>query len=152
MTAWKSSDWLGNVWESETGAGKFEITGAAYFWDRPVCWIDGETIAYWGIGEDDEEMRDAVVIYNLPERLTVKTIDGVPRGGLFFDQVLYCVSKPFGLSVWDIETNALIFEDKQVKPTAIYKIDDVFLAEAAKNSLRLNSFVSTGEKRRESKA
>jgi hypothetical protein len=37
LTAWSLQRWLENIWESEGGGSKFDITSAAYFWDRPIC-------------------------------------------------------------------------------------------------------------------
>lgn len=137
LMAWDLEAWLKNEWESEDGESKFDITGAGYFWDRPLCWIDGERIAYWGVGGDDEEMADSVVIYDLAKRAEVRVINGVPKSDLFFDKYLFCSSKEKGLSIWDIEKSKPVYANPDLKPQTFIKFGADYLTGISEKSIRL---------------
>lgn len=127
MAAWRTDAWLGesgNVWESEDGPTKFSIdeTGAGYFWDRPNCWLDNDTVAFWGRGDDDEELEDAVGIYSLSERKLLRWLEGphARDGFLAFDKengVLIAVSPKAGTTLWDIQSEEKLAEDSTLHPT-----------------------------------
>jgi hypothetical protein len=124
IVVWRTDAWLGpggNAWESEDGPTKFDIyeTGAEYFWDRPLCWVDDDTLAFWGRGDDDTELENAVGIYSLPERKLLCWIDGPQaREGLLAhdDGVLIAISPRLGVSVWDIQTGTKLAEDATLRP------------------------------------
>ncbi len=127
MAAWHTNAWLGengNMWESEDGPTKFSIdeTGAGYFWDRPNCWLDDNTIAFWGRGDDDEELGDAVGIYSLSERKLLRWLEGphARDGFLAFDKDnggLIAVSPKAGTTLWDIQSGEKLAEDSELHPT-----------------------------------
>lgn len=135
LTAWSLQEWLKNPWESEDGKSKFDITASAYFWDRPICWIDENTIAYWGVGDDDEEMEDSVVIYDLLERKELKIIKGIKKSDLFFDKYLYCYSQKTGLGIWNIETSTKLFSSEYIKPNILIKTRKGIVINTSKNNI-----------------
>ncbi|MGC4045684.1 MAG: hypothetical protein QM758_17980 [Armatimonas sp.] len=126
MGAWRTDAWLGksgNVWESEDGLTKFYIeeTSAVYFWDRPHCWLDDDTIAFWGRGDDDEELEDALGIYSLPERKLLRWVEGphARDGFLAFEKdegVLIAVSPKSGTTLWDIQSGEKLVEENTLHP------------------------------------
>lgn len=135
LTAWSLEKWLDNIWESEDGESKFDITSAAYFWDRPICWSDDNTVVYWGVGDDDEEMEDSVVIFDLLKKEAVKIINGIPIGELFFDDYLFCNSLKKGLSIWDIETSDLMYSNENIKTETFIKFEKGFIINISKNEI-----------------
>lgn len=142
LTAWSLAEWLQNPWESEDGNSKFEITSAAYLWDRPLCWIDKNTLAYWGVGEDDEEMEDSAVIYDVVKRKEIKIIKGVTKGKLLFDKYLYCSSLQNGLSIWNIETSALMYSNEKIKPDTFIQSQNGIIIGVSENHIEFLKIIS----------
>ena len=82
VEVWNIDAWLGkqgNVWESEDGPTKHSLTNAGYLWNRPLCWLDDETVAIWGRGDDDADMEAAIGIYSVESGTLSKWIEGPKR-------------------------------------------------------------------------
>ena len=63
VASWSLRRWLeDNPWESEDGPTKRDLCARNYYWDGPLCWIGGRTLAVWGYGNDEENLIPAAVL------------------------------------------------------------------------------------------
>lgn len=127
-TAWSMDAWLGNVFESEDGPSRCQLVERSYFWDGPVAWLDEDTIAVWGYGDDDENLVPAALICSLVDRSherwfagpTIRRPRAYPPRDLsdtwVFDRWLFSVSDEDGTCVWDVATGERIAKDATLKP------------------------------------
>lgn len=120
-TVWNVERWsLENVWESEDGPTKHDICARDSYWDQGIAWLDNETIALEGIGDDDYEMIEGVRVFDAREIAApqdgrwradlrwAKEIDVIPGpvGRLFSDAGSLFSSDEGGLSRWDLVDGA----------------------------------------------
>ncbi len=67
VESWSLRRWLQeNTWESEDGPSKKTLCRRDYYWNGPLCWIDGQTLAVWGYGKDEEWLIPAVRVFDVP--------------------------------------------------------------------------------------
>ena len=59
LRRWRHED----VYESEDGETVQRLRFVNYHWGDSMCWLDADTLAIGGIGNDDEAMIDGVEIY-----------------------------------------------------------------------------------------
>lgn len=141
VRCWDLSRWLNeNVWESEDGPTVTSLCGADYYWDRPLCWVDDNKVAWWGIGDDDLTMLPAIVVHNM-EKVAERVIipgpfGGLPlespssetqaenqnvdrtEGGICFDRWLFAWKPQHGLSAWDISDGSRVYNRQDICPVA----------------------------------
>jgi hypothetical protein len=117
---WSVDRWLSeNVWESEDGPTRKDMCGRNYYWDHGIAWLDEETVALGGIGDDDAAIIDGARIFDItstespgpgwnPRWLWAKEIAAFagPAGKFFSDGKSLYSSSQNGLSRWDPKTGA----------------------------------------------
>ena len=75
MRVWDLHRWRhDDVYESEDGESVRSLRVVNYRWGDPICWLDNETVAVGGIGQDDLAMIDGVEIYSAETGLRVGRI------------------------------------------------------------------------------
>lgn len=116
-SVWSVEKWLSeNVWESEDGKTRREVCARENYWDHGIAWLDEETVAIGGIGDDNEIVDGARIFditktgpagdkwrsdWNWAREITAFT---GPTGRFFSDgKWLYSASEA-GLSRWDPKT------------------------------------------------
>jgi hypothetical protein len=87
------------------------------------------------MGDDEEEMKDSVVLFDLLNKETVKVINEIPIGKLFFDDYLFFNSLKKGLSVWNIETSNLMYSNKNIKTETFIKFENGFITNVSNNKI-----------------
>ena len=117
---WSVDCWLSeNDWESEDGPTRKEVCARSYYWDHGIVWLDDETLAIAGIGDDDAEMIDGARIFDItstgslgrkwrsdwPWRREITKFAG-PAGKFFASKNRLYSSVEAGLSMWDVEAGA----------------------------------------------
>ena len=151
IVTWNLRRWLQeNVWESEDGPSRKELCWRDYFWDGPLCWIDGQTLAVWGYGDDDAELIPAVRLFDVASGQELRWFPG-PFGGsrgdwvpisedgeqmewraemlgrLAFDTYLFSFSQEYGTSVWDAQTGERLLFDAALRPLRYHRGAHQFL-------------------------
>lgn len=115
---WSVERWLSeNIWESEDALTRRDVCAREYYWDHGVSWLDEETVAIAGIGDDDNEIVDGARIFDVtstgsasPEWRSdwqwareITSFEG-PAGRFFSDGKWLYTSAKSGLSRWDTKT------------------------------------------------
>lgn len=154
IRSWSLESWLQNPWESEDGDSVRGLAYRDYFWDSPMCWVNGSTLAVWGLGDDDAWMVDAVLLIDTTTGKTLSWFAGpqVRRPGawpprtlaksLFYDEYLYSVSAEAGISVWDIESGERLLSDEKFAPSSYHPNSREFVA-ILSSGLRFSKLVGT---------
>jgi len=159
VSTWNLKQWLDeNVWESEDGASRKDICGRGYYWDGPMCWVDKQVLAVWGLGDDEETLIPGVMLFDVSTGQELKRFGG-PLGGsksemieasekessvynaagsLFFDEYLFSsmLGKPF--SVWDVKDGARLLEVPDFTPVAYHYGTKEFLSVMPERKLCLS--------------
>jgi hypothetical protein len=146
LTSWDLNQWLeDNVWASEVM--KSDLPGFEGVGDRPLCWVDNQTFAVWGMeelegeeGDRHSEFYSDLGIYDISTGEIKKKIVDFPEGELIFDTYLFSFSEDHGMAVYDIKTDEKIFEDENFKPLAYSKARKEFLSLLVDGSLEINLF------------
>ncbi|NMO18747.1 hypothetical protein HPC49_13270 [Pyxidicoccus fallax] len=126
-----------NVWESEDGPSLKELRACGYFWDAPRCFVGERILAAWGFGVDEEQMVDAVMLYDVESGKLLRWFAGPPRGALAFDgRFLFASAKGHGTSVWDLETGERLHQAPELLPTAWHPAARCFLTVLGDGVLR----------------
>jgi hypothetical protein len=127
VVTWNLQRWVGeNVWESEDGSSRKTLCQRWYYWDGPMCWINEQTLAVWGYGEDDEWLIPAVRIFEVISGKELHWFPG-PEGTLIFDEYLFSFSQDHGTSAWDILTGERVLSDPNFHPTHYHRGAKQFL-------------------------
>jgi hypothetical protein len=114
--AFRLSTWLDeNLWEAEDGPSRHYLCQRWDYWDGPLCWIDGRTLALWGYGPDRESLMPAVILFDVETGEPVRWFPG-PRGALVFDQHLFALGDGEGVSVWDPDSGERLLHDAGFHP------------------------------------
>ncbi len=114
--AFRLDPWLDeNPWEPEVGPSRRYLCQRWDFWDGPLCWIDGATLALWGYGPDRLSLMPAVILFDVATGEPVRWFPG-PRGALVFDELLFSLGDGDGVSVWDVETGERLLHDAGFHP------------------------------------
>jgi hypothetical protein len=128
VRCWNIQQWLNtNAWESEDGSSLKRFADAAYFWNGPMCWIDSQTLAVWGGGQDEEDMIPAVRMFDVRTGEQVQWFYGPEQGSLFFDQYLFSISQN-GTDVWDVNTGERLLHDPVFYPIHYHRGSKQFLS------------------------
>lgn len=107
--------WLtANPWESEDGPSARALCSRLYYWEGDVCWIDGNTLAVYGYGSDDEWIVPAVMLFDVREGRRVDWFPG-PVGSLAFDGHLFSYDPQHGTSAWDVATGARVLHEPETR-------------------------------------
>jgi hypothetical protein len=109
VVAWSVDAWLANPYESEDGPSRRSLAGTEYLWDRPLCWIDGNTVVLWGIGDSDRSMLSAVRVVDVDTGKEHGWFPG-PTGDLVFDRELFSIEAE-ALTVWNVARGTRLFRD-----------------------------------------
>lgn len=128
---WSVDRWLSeNIWESEDGLTKREVCARTWYWNHGVTWLDEETVAIGGIGDDDDKIVDGARVFDItstgpasPEWRSdwqwareINSFAG-PSGRFFSDgKWLYSGAKS-GLSKWDPKSGARVCHIDEFHPT-----------------------------------
>ena len=159
VRTWNVRRWLDeNVWESEDGTTVQDLADRAYFWGGPLCWVDDDTLAVWGYGDDDDNLIPAVRLF---DTLTGEELGWFPGpeviadgnrewgdkiadfgGRLFFDKHLFAVSEKFGVSVWDHRKGTRLHTDPSFVPIAYHPTTREFLTLLPDGNLQLSRLTS----------
>jgi len=140
VRAWSLNEWRNtNPWESEDGPTLCDVSGTAYFWDGPLCWIGPHTLAVWGWGADDDWMIPAVRFVDVatgeqfdwfagpqvrqptawpPKKLTPS---------LIYDGYLFSIGEEGGTAVWDITTGEQLCVDPTLAPIHYHPVNHEFV-------------------------
>ncbi|HEY5002714.1 MAG TPA: hypothetical protein VII61_06150, partial [Ktedonobacteraceae bacterium] len=138
VTTWDLRCWLQeNVWESEDGSSHRSLCQRDYFWDGPLCWIDGQTLAVWGYGEDDEWLIPAIRLFDVRTGKETGWFAGPEKGTLVFDEYLFSLSQEHGVSAWDVSTGERIGAFPDFRPTHYHQGAKQFLRVDAQKDIAL---------------
>ncbi|MBX3159903.1 MAG: hypothetical protein KF773_28295 [Deltaproteobacteria bacterium] len=129
VIAWSLDAWLDtNVWESEDGPTRRSLAAAAYFWDGPMCWLDGTRLATWGLGEDDP-LLPAIRVFDVPSEREIDWFPGPPAGDLVFDGgVLVSLAGDAGTTAWDVDRGTRLLHDAHPAATRFHPTAKTFVA------------------------
>lgn len=98
---WAVQPWLSsNVWESEDGESSAGLMQRVYHWDSPMCWIDDDRLAIWGLGTDDDYMLAGITVISAAKKERVAVFVG-PEGHLWSDGSRLFACHADVLTVWD---------------------------------------------------
>jgi hypothetical protein len=150
IRTWSVKRWREeNPWESEDGPSAKQFTHRYYYWDGPLCWIDSRTLAVWGYGNDKDCLAPAVQLFDVVsgEEKPWFAATGnkesadyfAPR--LFFDRYLFAAVEKFGISVWDTEKGARIYQDASFAPIAYHPVTQEFLTLLPDGALQLSRLI-----------
>lgn len=85
------------------------LNQTGYHWDGPNVWLDDERLLVWGLGDDDQRMVDAGVIFGAASDAIEGWWPGLPRRPLSFDRSAGLVfAGGASTSVWDAATGERI--------------------------------------------
>jgi hypothetical protein len=160
VVAWNLRRWVQeNVWESEDGPSRKLLCWRQYFWDGPLCWIDGQTLAVWGYGDDDATLIPAVRIFDVASGEELRWFAG-PMGGsiivagkgegqgaseslaaLAFDRYLFSFSQDYGTSVWDVEAGEQLLSDATLRPLRYHRGAKQFLTRLSDGTFKMSWLV-----------
>jgi hypothetical protein len=117
---WDLGRWLGeNAWESEDGPSRADLCDRTYYWNQPMTWIDSTRVAVGGLGDDADDIRPGVRVFDtaaagrrdtpgqLREAVELLAFNG-PAGHLFSDGTRLFGSDSSGLSAWDRTDGTLL--------------------------------------------
>lgn len=125
---WSLQRWISqNVWESEDGESLKHITQRGYYWNGALCWIDDQSLAVWGFGDDDLWLVPAVQIFNAETGKRVSLFAGPQAGHLYFDEYLFSISNA-GTDVWDVTTGERVLQSPTLIPISFHPKTHQFLS------------------------
>jgi hypothetical protein len=128
VTIWNLHRWLQeNVWESEDGPSYRSLCQREYSWDGPLCWINEQTLAVWGYGEDDEWLIPALRLFDVRTGKETGWFAGPEKGTLVFDEYLFSLSQEHGVSAWDVSTGECVGAFPNFRPTHYHQGAKQFL-------------------------
>jgi len=130
-TAWSLERWISdNAWESEDGPTRLLLCGRSYYWDHAVAWLDESRVAIGGIGDDDNEIIDGALIFEVtsPAGPTgrwradlrgAREVTAFPGpGGTFFSDGKWLFSSDeMGLARWDTQSGERTGHLEGFRPT-----------------------------------
>lgn len=141
VVKWSINKWLeDNVWESEDGLSKKELCSRIYFWEGEICWIDEDTVAVFGFGNDTECILPAVRVFNVASGEELYWFAG-PDNWLFFDIYLFSASPEDGTKVWDVNSGELLHTDESFCPGMYHKGSKTFISVVSANEYRLSRLI-----------
>lgn len=146
VRTWNLKEWLGrNVWEAEDGASVRTLCWRSYLWDKPLCWLDDQTLAVWGFGSDDDFMLPAIRIFDAATGKESHWFAG-PEGELTFDAFLFASGSEQGTSVWDVKTGERLCLAPDFTPSCYHRSSKTFITLLPGGPFRLSRLEGTGER------
>lgn len=125
VSLWSLRRWLEeNVWESEDGPSVKGLR-LRYYWNEPLCWLDGHRLCMWGYDVNDTVIA-AALIFDVRTGKMVKWFPG-PKGSLAFDEHLFSFDPAEGMTVWDIQTGARLAHEQTLCPAGYHRNGRHFL-------------------------
>jgi hypothetical protein len=147
VSAFSLAAWLdGNPWEPEDGPSKRYLCQRWDFWDGPLTWIDGGTLAVFGYGPSRVSMIPAVILFDVATGEPLRWFPG-PQGPLVHDTypartvpsrdrdqitpddpvgLLFSIGDD-GVSVWDTATGERLLHDAGFQPLRYHPAARQFL-------------------------
>jgi hypothetical protein len=157
IATWNLSEWFLNPWTSEDGNSIKRFCYRDYFWSGPVCWIDDQTLAVWGCGEDDLLLVPGIRTFNVvsgeelgwfigpevdkPRKVLRSNAELVNRDALVFDKYLFSISEKYGVQVWDVQAGARLLEDRSFYPVRYHRGIKEFLTRLPTGDFQLSWLV-----------
>lgn len=133
--AYDLDEWIErNAWETDQHPRP--LREAHYAWSHGMCFIDATTLAVWGVGGDDEWMRDAVSLIDVRTGRTLRWFAGVPDGRFSYDGHLIVMSPSRGTSVWNVTTGERLLEAPELQPLAHHPGAHLLLSQSGPGQLR----------------
>ncbi len=116
VTTWNLRRWIDeNVWESEDGPTRRDLCDQDD-WDKPLCWLDGQTLVVWGYrGPDLPSIR----VFDVTSGREVRSFIG-PLGELVYDTYLFSFASEPGVTVWDVKTGERLLRDDTFSPVGYH--------------------------------
>lgn len=127
---WNVARWLSeNVWESEDGPTRKDVCARDYYWDHGIAWLDEETVAIAGIGDDDAVMIEGARIFDVTSSkagdkwrsdwLCAREVTAFagPAGRFFSDGKWLYSADATGLSKWDPKSGDRTGQIENFHPT-----------------------------------
>jgi hypothetical protein len=140
---WNLNHWLTqNVWESEDGLSLKSFNGRSYYWGASLCWVNNQTIAVWGFGNDDYCMVPAVQLFEVETGKLLRWFAGPKSGNLYFDTYLFSCSKE-GTDIWDVNTGERLLQDAETTPIGYHAGTKQFLSPVADGGFRLSHLTAS---------
>jgi hypothetical protein len=140
---WNLKKWLvENAWEADDGSSVRYINQRGGYWGEPLCWINENTLAVWGVGE--EILVDSIELINAETGRRVRWFAGVPRGALYFDEYLFSVTKTT-TEIWDIEAGARLATIPDFTPLTFHPRTRQFLSVLPNGNLQLSRLNDLGK-------
>ncbi|WP_169807907.1 hypothetical protein [Actinomadura hibisca] len=122
LFAWDLGQWLTSG-EHAQGVDWWQFPGCAYYWNRPVAWLDESHLILGGLGDDEDEIAPGARVFHLGHRERGETVlDEVatfagPEGRFFTaDGLLFSAAEP-GLEIWDPATGTRLGALTGFRPT-----------------------------------
>lgn len=116
--SWNIDEWFSNPWEPDCGASKVSYAMWDYFWYSPFFWLDNHRLCIWGyeaLHTDEDIPLNSVAIYNADTGDLINWFSGPTMDVFYYDKYLFSGScHENTLSIWDIETGALLYEYQDI--------------------------------------
>jgi hypothetical protein len=169
VVIWNLRRWMQeNVWESEDGPSRKVLCWREYYWDGPLCWVGGQTLAVWGYGDDDERLLPAAWLFDVVTGKEVRWFAGpldephqeasLPsyqgenasyfrhrrQGFLAFDTYLFACSAAQGTSVWDVQTGERLLYDASLRPLRHHRGAHQFLTLLPDGAFQISRLIGQG--------
>lgn len=140
IATWSLRRWIGdNAWESEDGPSRRDLWDDDD-WDKPLCWLDGRRLAVWGAREPEPP---TVRVFDVATGREVRSFVG-PLGELVYDAYLFSFAPELGMSVWDVETGALLLRDDSFAPAAYHRAARQFVTPLPDGIVRVSRLRDDG--------
>jgi hypothetical protein len=127
VRSWDLARWLHeNPWEGEDGPSIRSLCWREYFWDAPMCWLDEQTLAVYGFGEDVDWIIPAVRVFDVTTGEELRWFPG-PTGRIESDGTYLFSWDESGISVWDPIAGERLHHDSKLHPMAFHRSSSSFL-------------------------
>jgi hypothetical protein len=141
VVSWNLRRWVQeNAWESEDGPTKKDLCWRDHYWDGPLCWLDGQTLAVWGEGEDDLLLIPAVRLFDVSTGQELRQFRG-PAGTLVYDGYLFSFAAEQGMAVWDVATGERLLHEPAWCPLRYHRGACQFLTLLPDGAFQLSRLV-----------
>lgn len=134
IVSWNLKDWLlKNVWESEDGSSKMVLFSHTETWNEDMYWINDHILGLLGVIDPDlldEPMEYGVWQFKVFDVRTgkEKSSISVTNGKFFVEEHLYLYSNENGLTIYDIQTGEVLFNDKTIIPYTYSRLKKEFIS------------------------
>ncbi|MEU9347685.1 hypothetical protein AB0D74_41460 [Streptomyces sp. NPDC048278] len=121
VLVWNLETWLGKgdaAWPAAVGFS--QVAGGRDLWNRPLVWLDEDSLIVGGIGGSRQTMVDGATVYRFSRtdaQQPEMTSFAGPRGRFFVVDGLLCSVGHAGTDVWDPQRGARIAVIPGFRPT-----------------------------------